>query len=77
MVIGGIVIVWLAPVDTPTKLFDNIEQVVFRKRTLIITAVVMLVYILLLIFDLRDILLSISLSVVSVALLLILGKIRK
>lgn len=77
MVIGVVVIVCLAPVDTPAKPFDYIEQVVFRKRTLIITAVLILIYIVLLILDLRDIILSISFAIVCAALLLILGKIKK
>ena len=77
MIIGVIIIVKLAPIDTSTKPFDDIEQIVFRKRTLILTAVLVLVYIILLIINLRNILLSISLATLSVAFLLILGKIKK
>lgn len=71
---GATVILLIAPVDTPTKPFDDVERIVFRRRSILITAAAAAADIILAIFRLYTPMLSISIAVFITALLLLTGR---
>ncbi|MGN0375430.1 MAG: accessory gene regulator ArgB-like protein [Butyrivibrio sp.] len=75
--IGVVIILILSPVDTPTKPFDDIERIVFRKRSLIITIILVIIFMAFSLLGFRKIQLSVSLAVIYTALLLIPGKLGR
>jgi accessory gene regulator B len=68
------VIFFFAPVDTPTKPFDNTERIVFRKRSLIAAFFAILSADLFMLLGLDTLLLSVSMAVFFTGLLLVIGR---
>ncbi len=75
LLMGTAVILLIAPVDTPTKPFDDVERRVFRKRSILITAAAAAADIIMAIFRLYTPMLSISIAVFITALLLLAGRV--
>lgn len=71
-----IVILILSPVEDLNKPLDQIEVVTYRKRTLIILTLELMIYFILLGFKQNGILPIISVSLFTLSILLILGKIK-
>jgi len=72
---GTIVILLIAPTETPTKPFDDIERKVFRKRSLMITSAAVAAAAVAGGFRLNIFMLSISSAVFVTAVLLIAGRV--
>lgn len=68
------VIFFFAPIDTPTKPFDNIERIVFRKRSLIAAFFAILSADIFMLLGLDTLLLSVSMAVFFTGLLLVMGR---
>ncbi len=76
LLISGIVVILLAaPTETPTKPFDDTERRVFRKRSLMITALGTSLAVISAVFRLYILTLSLSLAVFVTAFLLVAGRI--
>lgn len=74
LVISCAVILILAPVEDANKPLDNIEQVVYRKRTYVITALETTIFFIALFFGVKQILLCDMWVVVMMCGILITGK---
>lgn len=74
---SGIVILLTAPVDTPNKPFDDTEKVVFRKRSMAVLVIDVLISIFMYYFRLHECLSILSLAMLSVSILLLIGKYQK
>lgn len=72
---GAIIITIFAPTETPTKPFDDIERKVFRRRSLIATAIAIAIAAVTAVFRLYMPLLSVSSAIFVTAVLLIAGRI--
>ncbi len=72
---GTIIVLLIAPTETPTKPFDDIEQRIFRKRSLIISAAAIAAALIAAAFKLYMPMLSISSAVFITAFLLVAGRI--
>lgn len=68
------VILFFAPVDTPTKPFDNTERIVFRKRSLIAAFFVISAADIFMLLGLDTLLLSVSMAFFFTGLLLVIGR---
>lgn len=74
--ICSIIIFLFAPVDTVTKPFDDIEKIVFRRRSRIVLIIILLMMLGVYIIKFQEILLVASLALLCVAILLVVGKIQ-
>lgn len=77
MLIGGIIIFLKSPVETPTKPLDEIERVVFRRRSFIVLIIIVLISIIAYLLKWNIVLLSVSFAIASTAFLLLIGKVQK
>ena len=68
-------IFFLAPVDTPSKPFDDVERIVFRKRSLIAAMLSMTAADIFMLFGMDTLLLAVSMAFFFTGLLLVLGRI--
>jgi accessory gene regulator B len=68
-------IFFLAPVDTPSKPFDDVERIVFRKRSLIAAMLSMTAADIFMFFGMDTLLLAVSMAFFFTGLLLVLGRI--
>ena len=74
LVISCAVILILAPVEDANKPLDDIEQVVYRKRTYMITALEAIIFFIALFFGVKQILLCCMWVMVMMSSILITGK---
>ncbi|MDO5559844.1 MAG: accessory gene regulator B family protein [Oscillospiraceae bacterium] len=74
VLIGGTVIFFLAPIGTPNKPLDEVEKIVYRKRTRLILTAIIAAGIIILALHRYNWLFMIALGLLAVSLLLILGK---
>lgn len=72
---SGVILI-LSPVEDKNKLLDDVERVVYRKRTLIITVLEILVFLMCLIFELDKVSLCIVWVLNIMAFVLLIGKIK-
>ncbi|MCR5599834.1 MAG: accessory gene regulator B family protein [Ruminococcus sp.] len=74
-IISGLVLIFIfAPTDTPTKPFDNIERIVFRKRSLIAAFFSVIAADVFMFFGFCSLLISASMAIFYTGLLLIIGR---
>ncbi|CAK7000547.1 accessory gene regulator B family protein [Tissierella carlieri] len=73
---GGIIIFGLAPIEDSNKPLNQVEKRVFRIRTRVVLTLQVLIVILTNALDFKEIALVISISIFTLSLMLILGKIR-
>lgn len=74
---GAVLIISLAPVDTPNKPFDITERQVFRKRSLAISAAAFFMWTVLALLKLYNLTLTLSAAVFITGLLLAAGRLTK
>ena len=75
IITGQGAIFFLAPVDTPSKPFDDVERIVFRKRSLIAAMLSMTAADIFMLFGMDTLLLAVSMAFFFTGLLLVLGRI--
>ena len=73
-VLSNIVIVLLSPVETSNKPLDDIEKIVYRKRTLIMLGLEDVMAVLLFVMGMREIVLCIIIAEFTLGLSLTVGK---
>lgn len=77
MFIGSVTIVLLTPVGTPNKPLDDMEKKVFRKRSLIILAIIWLFAVVMYFIKFNNVMIPVALAVINTAILLIAGKLKQ
>ncbi len=76
LTISDIIIILLAPVEDTNKLLDSMEKVVYKKRTLIITASESIICCISIILELQKVYLCIILVLTVMAIILCAGKLK-
>jgi accessory gene regulator B len=76
LIIAGLTIIFLSPVEDKNKPFDKKEYTVFKKRARLILLVEIIAFAVILYFGLYQIAYTIAISLAMLAIMLVLGKIK-
>lgn len=76
LIISSLIIIILSPVEDKNKPLDNIEKIVYKKRTFIILSIEVIITIIMLLLGLDKISLCLVLSITSLSFMLIFGMIK-
>lgn len=76
LILSGIVILLLSPVDTKNKPLDEIEKVIYRKKTILVWSIETCAALVFIVLDITEIHIAIVLAQTIISVALILGKVQ-
>lgn len=76
LVLSSVVILLLSPIETKNKPLDEIEKIIYRKKTIIVWSVETCVAIVFIILDITEIHIAITLAQVIISIALIFGNLQ-
>lgn len=76
LVLSSVVILLLSPIDSKNKPLDEIEKIIYRKKTIIVWSVETCVAIVFIILDITEIHIAITLAQVIISIALIFGNLQ-
>lgn len=71
------IIIILSPVDTENKRLSNEERIIYRKKTVVLTVLIMIAFVCTMVLHLYNISFSLSIGTMLASVLLMLGKIKQ
>ena len=74
--ISGTIIFFLAPIDSKNKRLDSLERKIYKKRTVAILIIELCIQLILNFFSFPNVIMCFSLALVSLSIVLIIGKIK-